>query len=157
VPPPPAPPSARKKDAPAARAAPAAPALPALSGQLSEQHLPQVLQYLNQNQKTGELNLKTSNRGALFAIRQGEMEYAESEGQKGTEAVFACAAEKDGAFWFMSMESLPGRERNVHQSMMDIAFECCRLMDEAGMVEESREGDPAVGEDQVASASFRDQ
>jgi hypothetical protein len=147
------PPPKRKKTAPSAKAkpSPAAPVLPALSGQLADQNLPQVLQYLHQNHKTGELNLKTANRGALFAIRRGELEYAESGGLMGAEAVFACAGEKDGAFWFMSMERLPDRERNVHQSMMDIAFECCRLMDEAGLVEESRDGDPAVSGEQASA------
>ena len=148
-PPPPPPPVPQQADAsgkhPAQKAAKAKtdsgrpPALPALAGQLSDQTLPQVLQFLNQNQKTGELHLQTDARDALFSIRKGDIVYAESGGYEGVDAVYACAKETEGAFWFNSMEALPKRIENVQASMMDIAFECCRLLDESRRDEESLE------------------
>ncbi len=106
--------------------------LPALAGQLSDQNLPQVLQFLNQNQKTGELQLETAGREALFVIDKGQLIYAVSGGLEGVEAVYACARECEGTFWFEIVDMPPARKRNVTLSMMEIAFECCRLMDEAG-------------------------
>ncbi len=106
------------------------PAIPDLAGQLREQNVPQLLQFMQQNQKTGELRIKSGDQNGLFVFKEGKAVFAESGALQGEEAIYACARSTDGTFWFISKDTLPERPCNIQQSAMNIAFECCRLLDE---------------------------
>lgn len=111
------------------QAAPVAGPEPALSGQLTEQNVPQILQFLFQNQKTGELRIQTARLSGLMAFLDGNIEFAEAGSLEGIHAIYACSRQTNGSFRF-NATAIPDRPKNVDQPMMEIIFQCCKRMDE---------------------------
>lgn len=106
---------------------------PALSGNLADQHLAQIIQFLHANTKTGELHVRGRNNLGTMAFDQGSIYYAECGDRRGPPAIYVCAREHIGTFRFNSMPAAPDRPKNVSDPMMQIIFECCKRIDETGL------------------------
>jgi len=72
----------------------------AMSGKLSEIPPAELLQTLNQNQKTGVLNFELSKGPAFVSFREGQLIGVRYSEYKGIEAFFKILKEKDGRFKF---------------------------------------------------------
>ncbi|HEY3323474.1 MAG TPA: FHA domain-containing protein [Planctomycetota bacterium] len=108
----------------------------ALSGNLHDQNLAQIIQFLHTNAKTGELHVNGPRNQGLIAFDQGQIFFAEASGRRGAPAVYVCAREHDGTFSFLNLSRPLQRAKNVYEPMIQIIFECCKRMDEtelAGM------------------------
>lgn len=104
---------------------------PALSGNLADQNLAQIIQYLNTNAKTGELIVKGKAREGIIAFDKGQIVSAQSGDRNGVTAIYAVARERSGSFSFKVSDSVGMRPKNVTEPVMQIVFECCKRMDEA--------------------------
>jgi hypothetical protein len=104
-----------------------------LAGNLSEQSLPQVLQYVAANRYTGEMKVRSQTMNGTIAIAEGNVVYAEAGDKKGMDAILALGAIRSGSFEFFSMDDLPVRPLNVRMPTMQVIFEICRMMDEKGL------------------------
>jgi len=102
----------------------------ALSGNLGDQSLVQVLQYLHTNTKTGELLVEGERYSGVFAFNGGTIYFAEAGERHGTPAIYVCAREHQGTFTFRRTSTPPAKPKNVTDPMMRIIFECCRRIDE---------------------------
>jgi len=107
-----------------------APEEPALSGNLSDQNLAQIIQYLNTNGKTGELIVKGKNREGIFVFDKGQIISAQAGDRNGVTAIYAVARERSGSFSFKTTDTVSMRPKNVTDPVMQIIFECCKRMDE---------------------------
>lgn len=103
---------------------------PALSGNLADQDLAQIFQFLNTNTKTGDLYVSGDNREGLIGFDEGKVFFAEAGDRKGIHAVYALARERSGTFRLESLEKPSDRPKNVTEPMMQIIFECCKRIDE---------------------------
>lgn len=103
---------------------------PALSGNLADQHLAQIIQFLHANTKTGELHVRGRNNLGTMAFDQGAIYYAECGDRRGPPAIYVCAREHIGTFRFNAAPTPPTRPKNVNDPMMQIIFECCKRIDE---------------------------
>jgi hypothetical protein len=103
---------------------------PALSGNLADQHLAQIIQFLHANTKTGELHVRGRNNLGTMAFDQGAIYYAECGDRRGPPAIYVCAREHIGTFRFNAAPTAPTRPKNVNDPMMQIIFECCKRIDE---------------------------
>lgn len=103
---------------------------PALSGNLADQDLAQIFQFLNTNTKTGDLYVSGEYREGLIAFDEGKIFFAEAGDRKGIHAVYALAREHAGTFRLESLEKPSDRPKNVTEPMMQIIFECCKRIDE---------------------------
>ncbi|MCK6470586.1 MAG: FHA domain-containing protein [Planctomycetes bacterium] len=108
----------------------AAQAGPALSGNLANQDLAQIFQFLNTNTKTGDLFVTGEQREGLISFDEGKIFFAEAGDRKGIHAVYALARERSGTFRLEGLEKPPDRPKNVTEPMMQIIFECCKRIDE---------------------------
>jgi hypothetical protein len=109
---------------------------PALSGNLSDQALPQIIQFLNTSTMTGDLKVSGPRVTGVIAFDRGQLYYAEAGQFQGEFAVYACALEREGSFHFFRLEAAPSREHNVNAPTTHVIFECCRRMDESARAEE---------------------
>ena len=116
---------------------------PALSGNLSDQSLPQIIQFMHTSSMTGELKVSGARFNGVIAFDKGQLCHAEAGEFQGEFAVYACAMEHQGSFQFFRLEALPPRERNVKAPTARVIFECCRRMDEGGRGETGGSG-PSV-------------
>jgi hypothetical protein len=116
---------------------------PALSGNLSDQGLPQIVQFLHTSAMTGELKVSGARFNGVIAFDKGQLCHAEAGEFQGEFAVYACAMEQQGSFQFFRLDALPPREQNVKTPTAHVIFECCRRMDEAGRGEAGGSG-PSV-------------
>ena len=103
---------------------------PALSGNLADQHLAQIIQFLHANTKTGELHVRGRNNLGTMAFDSGAIYYAECGDRRGPPAIYVCAREHIGTFRFNASPTAPARPKNVNDPMMQIIFECCKRIDE---------------------------
>lgn len=104
---------------------------PTLSGNLHDQGLPQILQFLHSSSMTGELFIEGKRHQGVIAFDQGQIVYAQTGAMNGSFAVYACARETEGHFRFEKMEKTPTRKRNVTETTVHVILESCRRMDEA--------------------------
>jgi hypothetical protein len=102
----------------------------ALSGNLGDQSLVQVIQYLHANNKTGELHVEGARHSGLFGFDDGVIFFAEAGERRGAPAIYVCAREHEGTFAFRRTPTPPAKPKNVTEPMMQIIFECCRRIDE---------------------------
>ncbi|MCZ7645023.1 MAG: DUF4388 domain-containing protein [Planctomycetota bacterium] len=116
---------------------------PSLAGKLSDQSLPQVLQFLHATARTGELEVRGQKLKGLIGFSQGQAAFAHATAlsgdtfnfsdhvdRKGDEAVLTMAGFRDGTFHFKQLDEL-NRPRNIDLPTITLIFECCRQMDEA--------------------------
>ena len=101
-----------------------------LSGNLRDQPLPQILQYLSSNSSTGELTILAREGRGLIAFNRGSIHYAEYCDRKGELAIYLLAEEHSGTFMFRDRKEPPLMAPNVFEPVVKIIFECCRRMDE---------------------------
>ncbi len=83
----------------------------AMSGKLSEIPPAELFQTLNQNEKTGILNLELSKGQASVSFREGQLIGVQYSEHKGIEAFFKILKEKDGRFKFK--QGLTPEEMNM--------------------------------------------
>ncbi|MCX7805053.1 MAG: FHA domain-containing protein [Planctomycetota bacterium] len=101
-----------------------------LSGNLHDQPLPQILQYLSSNSSTGELAVLSRGGRGLIAFNRGSIYYAEYSDHKGELAIYLLAEEHAGTFMFRDRKEPPLLAPNVFEPVVKVIFECCRRMDE---------------------------
>lgn len=104
---------------------------PALSGNLHDQGLAQIMQFLHSNSMTGELFVEGKRHQGVMAFDQGQVTFAQSGAINGAFAVYHCARETEGHFRFEKMQKPPNRPRNVTETTVQIILESCRRMDES--------------------------
>jgi pSer/pThr/pTyr-binding forkhead associated (FHA) protein len=104
---------------------------PDLSGNLKDQNLAQIIQFLNSTQKTGELIVTGAKETGTFAFDQGQIFNAECGDRRGAPAIYVCAREHGGTFKFTSTKTPPAKQKNIFDNMMLIIFECCKRIDES--------------------------
>lgn len=104
-------------------------------GSLNQVGLPEVIQVLEINEKTGELVLTGANRepiGRVF-LRKGQIIHAVSDALEGEEAFYNLMHHHKGYFTFHSREiSAP---ETISQQNMSLLFEASRLSDEAKAID----------------------
>lgn len=121
-----------------------------LAGRLDQIEMPELLQTLEFNTKTGTLEIYGTDGEGQIVIEKGVPTYAETETQKGEEAVYELVRFSSGQFSFSP--EVPEYERNVHKPMGGLLMEACRRLDEGpaetatGPLEESS-GIETVDED----------
>ncbi|MCW8133428.1 MAG: DUF4388 domain-containing protein [Planctomycetota bacterium] len=104
---------------------------PALSGNLRDQGLPQIMQFLHSNSMTGELFVEGKRHQGVMAFDNGQVIFAQSGAINGAFAIYHCARESEGHFRFEKMPKPPNRPRNVTETTVQVILESCRRMDEA--------------------------
>jgi len=103
----------------------------ALSGNLHDQSLPQILQFIHSNAMTGELFVEGKRHHGAIAFNNGQIFFAQSGPVNGSFAVYHCARETDGHFRFEKTANPPNRAKNVTETTVQVILESCRRMDEA--------------------------
>jgi len=105
-----------------------------LSGSLSLGSLPQILQFIHAGGMSGRLLVQCRGLNGSIYFLDGQLHAAQTGAQKGAEAVCACALEREGQFSFERLEPAKVREvaRNIEEKTLQVVFECCRRIDEAG-------------------------
>ena len=101
-----------------------------LSGNLHDQPLPQILQYLSANASTGDLSILSRSGRGLIAFNMGSIYYAEYSEHFGETAIYMMAEEQIGTFMFRDRKEPSLLAPNVFEPVVKIIFECCRRMDE---------------------------
>ncbi len=107
-----------------------------LSGNLKDQGLPQIVQFLHSTANTGELNVKSGALSGVIGFQDGHAVFAQGGDYEGEEAFYACAKLKEGTFHFKKAGPILDRPRNLDTPTMMLVFEACRLMDEGSRAEE---------------------
>ena len=100
-----------------------------LAGSLSDFGLPELLQTIDLNRKTGRLSLVTENKNGTMDIRGGQIVAAEFDGKLGEEAVYSMLREEMGYFEFEAKEFEV--EPNVEASTSALLMESFRKLDES--------------------------
>ena len=118
------------------RMTPPPPEEAALSGNLRDQSLPQVLQYLHASGMTGELTVKGEKQQGSMAFEDGQLFFAESGECYGADAVYECAQERTGAFHFKTLAAPPHYPKNIVEPTLQVILESCRRIDEGALAAE---------------------
>ena len=132
----------------------------AMSGRIEEVSVPELLQQLEFNAKTGTLVIETDTEAGQLVVREGAPLTASFAGHTGEEAIVAMTALSAGSFTLRS--SLPSTvgERRIDTSLTAILFEASRRHDEAQGYAYAAD-DPATGtshgeEDEETDPAFDD-
>ncbi|MFO7761808.1 MAG: cyclic nucleotide-binding domain-containing protein, partial [Desulfobia sp.] len=110
-----------------------------MSGQLSELALPELLQMLNENMKTGLILLELPNsEKARIAFSEGEIVKVEYGDKTGKEAFYDLLKEKEGRFTFTANLSLEEMGAQPLGNFMKMLMDGMRYIDEeeAGEVQD---------------------
>jgi len=102
----------------------------ALVGNLHDQGLPQILQFLHVNGMTGELIVEGKRMQGSMCFEKGQLFFAEAGAMSGPFAVYSCARESAGTFRFMKTTAMPARPKNITEPTLQVILESCRRMDE---------------------------
>ncbi len=101
----------------------------ATTGTLGQINLPELLQVLEFNRKTGTLEIFGPDVRGAITVRDGVPTFARCGKLMGEEAVFALFAVTTGQFTLTP--ALVEKERNISMSMSSLLFEAARRQDEA--------------------------
>jgi CheY-like chemotaxis protein len=99
-----------------------------LSGSLSEMNVPDLLQMLETNSRTGSLLIESEGRSAMLYIVDGRPMDAVYRGYEGEAAIYAIIDWRDGRFQFSSR--LPDRPQRIFTSAQGLLLEAMRRFDE---------------------------
>lgn len=98
-------------------------------GNLSELMFAQLLQFLHNAQKTGELKIEAEGDEVIIGITAGEVTFASMEDMQGVKVIHEVARWLEGSFQFTSMEHVD-RPRNVVHPTVTLILKCCQILDE---------------------------
>lgn len=101
----------------------------ALEGNLEEQMFAQLVQFLHNARRTGEVFIKHEAAEAVVGISNGNVIFAQMGDRLGIDVVFEVARWQQGTFQFKSKEKLE-RPRNVVHPTVNIILRCCQILDE---------------------------
>lgn len=114
-----------------------------LAGNLNDQSLPQVLQFLHTTARTGELEVRGGKMKGTVGFQKGQavfghamalsgdtFAFSDQLDTSGAEAVYQLCRFKEGTFHFKPLDEVK-RPRNITIATMSVIFEACRRMDEA--------------------------
>jgi len=127
--------SSARREAPSATATPQAPAAAtvssavALRGDLSEIGLLDVIQILDNCQKTGQLQVSSEGQAGTIFFNLGRIVNAIYQEKAGEQAMYALVAVKGGAFEYQP--SATAFDVVIHNSNTNLLLEGLRLLDEA--------------------------
>jgi len=119
-----------KKNSDTAFAAPAESRQPiSMEGDLKDHMFPQLLQYMHNARKTGELLIESKGQQAIIGFQKGNITFAMLSDELGIGVIHTLACWREGTFRFKSMEEMP-RPKNVVHPTMTIILKCCQILDE---------------------------
>ena len=101
----------------------------ALSGLIEDGLMPDILQIISSNAKTGLFTLEDENEKVQLYFRDGELFHAATDEDTGQSAFFAAMALEKGAFYFEDVEDLPD-VRTIDANTQFLILEALRQIDE---------------------------
>jgi CheY-like chemotaxis protein len=113
-----------------------------LSGSLSEMSVPDLLQMLEVNARTGSLLVESEGRSAMLYIVDGRPMDAVYRGYEGEAAIYAIIDWREGRFQFSSR--LPDRPQRIFTSAQGLLLEAMRRFDEQAEARTSLPSDLGV-------------
>jgi CheY-like chemotaxis protein len=111
-----------------------------LSGSLSEMSVPDLLQMLETNGRTGSLLIESDGRSAMLYIVDGRPMDAVYRGYEGEAAIYAIVDWREGRFQFSPR--LPDRPQRIFTSAQGLLLEAMRRFDEQSQALTSLPSDP---------------
>ncbi len=102
---------------------------PALSGLVQDGILPDILQMISSNTKTGIFTLENEGRTIELYLRDGEMYHAKTEDMTGQTAFFAAMAMEEGKFYFQETDEVPD-DKTIDGNTQFMILEALRQIDE---------------------------
>lgn len=102
-----------------------------LSGLIDEGILPDVLQMISSNAKTGIFSVVNGPTRVDLFLRDGELYHALGEGMEGQSAFFAAMAAQQGEFYFSETEEVP-EAKTIDGNTQFLILEALRQIDEEG-------------------------
>jgi CheY-like chemotaxis protein len=112
----------------------------ALAGDLSEMSLPDLLQMLEANARTGSLLLESAGRTAVIYVADGRPIDASYEGREGEEAIYTIIDWHEGRFQFSPR--MIERPQRIFVSAQGILLEAMRRLDEEEDAKQTLPSDP---------------
>lgn len=103
---------------------------PSLTGAIKEGVLPDILQLLASNNKTGTFSVEHGKKRIELYYREGQIFHAAGEGMSGQNAFFAAMALEEGQFAFSDNTDLP-TEKTIDGNTQFMILEALRQIDEA--------------------------
>jgi hypothetical protein len=100
-----------------------------LSGQIQEGMIPDIIQLISSNNKSGILKLSSGQRVIELYMHDGDMYHATTEGMEGHDAFFAAIALEDGMFSFIETDDML-EERSIDEDTQFLILEALRQIDE---------------------------
>lgn len=101
-----------------------------LSGQIAELPLSELFQMINENVKTGRVEMQFRGSAAVVVFKNGEIVGAKYKGKEGESAFFDILAEKEGRFSFKTKLSTDEMRAQPIGSFMKLLMDGLRLIDE---------------------------
>jgi CRP-like cAMP-binding protein len=101
-----------------------------LSGQLSELPPSELFQMINENMKTGRVEMQLSGGAAIVAFKEGEIVRAQYKEKEGRDAFFAILVEKVGSFSFKTEITSDEMRAQPIDAFMKLLMDGLRLIDE---------------------------
>jgi hypothetical protein len=102
-----------------------------LSGLIEEGILPDVLQMISSNAKTGVFSIVNGQNQVDLFLKDGELYHALGEGMEGQTAFFAAMATQQGEFYFAETDEVP-EEKTIDGNTQFLILEALRQIDEEG-------------------------
>lgn len=102
---------------------------PSLSGEIQDGILPDIIQLISANSKTGVLTLESPQRRIELYMHNGDMYHASTEGLDGHAAFFAAIALEQGSFRFKETDELH-EESTIDEDTQFLILEALRQIDE---------------------------
>jgi hypothetical protein len=100
-----------------------------LGGKVEETTLPDILQLVSSNQKTGIFKLEDSSNVIDLYFREGHIYHAQGNELSGQNAFFAAMAMSTGRFRFIDTEKIP-EEKTIDGNTQFMILEALRQIDE---------------------------
>jgi len=101
----------------------------ALSGLVQDGILPDILQMISSNTKTGIFTLEADGKKIDLFLQDGEMYHAVTEDMTGQTAFFAAMAMEEGKFYFHETDEVP-EEKTIDGNTQFMILEALRQIDE---------------------------
>jgi len=101
----------------------------ALSGWIRDGILPDIIQLISSNNKTGILVLENEQRRIELYMRDGELYHASTKGMDGQAAFFAAIALEAGRFFFEETDDL-AEKKTIDGDTQFLILEALRQIDE---------------------------
>ncbi len=99
-----------------------------LAGSFDHVGLPELLQVLEANKKTGILLVKVRDKKGYVIFSQGKILNCVYDQQEGVEAVYVLVTEKEGQFRFLPRE-VPGEDK-INKPSSELILEASKLAEE---------------------------